>query len=60
MPLLRIRTRNINLDEWVSTQVFNYPDSSILSYILETRHMGLTEPVKIYKKGEDLWVVSSR
>ena len=60
MPTLSIRTSNIRLDEGVSTKVFNYPDSAILSYIMETRHLGLTEPVKIYRKGEVLWVVSSR
>jgi len=41
-------------------QIFNYPDSSILSFIMETLHLGLTEPVKVFRKGEDLWVVSSR
>jgi len=60
MPFLRIRTRDIYRDERISTHIFNYPDSSILSYIMETLHLGLTEPVKIYRKGEDLWVVASR
>ena len=60
MPFLRIRTRNIYRDEWIPTQIFNYPNCSILSFIMETLHLGLTEPVKIYRKGQDLWVVSSR
>jgi len=60
MPFIRIRTRNIYRDEWIPTQIFNYPYSSILSFIMETLHLGLTEPVKIYRKGENLWVVASR
>ena len=60
MPFIRIRTRNIYRDEWIPTHIFNYPDSSILSFIMETLHLGLTEPVKVFRKGEDLWVVASR
>ena len=60
MPFIRIRTRNIYRDEWIPTQIFNYPDASILSFIMETLHLGLTDPVTVFRKGEDLWVVASR
>jgi len=59
MPVLRIRTSNINRDEPLSPRVFNYQDSSVLSFIMETLHLELTEPVKVWRRGEDLWVVST-
>ena len=57
MPTLRIRTRRLSQDTWLSNTVFNYPDSSILSHIQETLHLEITEPVTITRKGSDLWVV---
>jgi len=59
MPVLRIRTSNINLDEPISNRVFNYQDSSVLSYIMETMHLELIETIRMWRSGEELWVVSS-
>jgi len=59
MPVLRIRTSSITRDESISPRVFNYQDSSVLSFIMETLHLELTEPVKVWRSGEDLWVVST-
>ena len=59
MPILRIRTSNIHTDELIPTSIFNYPDSSILAFIMETLHLEITEPIRLYRKGEELWVVSS-
>ncbi len=58
MPVLRIRTSNIHTDESISPGVFNYPDSSILAFIMETLHLQLVEPVRVWRSGEVLWVVS--
>ena len=58
MPVLRIRTSRIHNDEAIPPNVFNYPDSSILALIMETLHLELTEPVRVWRSGEVLWVVS--
>jgi len=58
MPILRIRTSKIHTDEPISPGVFNYPDSSILAFIMETLHLQLDEPVRVWRRGEELWVVS--
>ena len=58
MPVLRIRTSNIKYDGNISPGVFNYPDSSILAFIMETMHLQLIEPVRVWRSGEVLWVVS--
>ena len=57
MPVLRIRTSGIHTDEAIPPNVFNYPDSSILAFIMETLHLEITEPVKLWRSGEVLWVV---
>ena len=58
MPILRIRTSNIKHDINIPPTVFNYPDSSVLAFIMETLHLQLIEPVRVWRTGEVLWVVS--
>jgi len=58
MPILRIRTSRTHTDVPISHGVFNYPDSSILAFIMETLHLQLDEPVRVWRRGEELWVVS--
>ena len=58
MPILRIRTSNIKQDVNISPNVFNYPDSSILAFIMETLHLQLIDTVRVWRSGENLWVVS--
>jgi len=58
MPVLRIRTSNIKQDVNISLNVFNYPDSSVLAFIMETLHLQLIDTVRVWRSGEVLWVVS--
>ena len=58
MPILRIRTSNIKYDGNIPTSIFNYPDSSILAYIMEDLHLQLIDTVRVWRSGEVLWVIS--
>jgi len=58
MPVLRIRTSNIKYDVNISLNVFKYPDSSVLAFIMETLHLQLIDTVRVWRSGENLWVVS--